>query len=44
MCHADIGTARAPKAGPDAPVTPGHEAAGVIGGWAQGITARRSNK
>ncbi|NEB14014.1 alcohol dehydrogenase catalytic domain-containing protein [Streptomyces coelicoflavus] len=30
VCHADIGTARASKAGPDAPVTPGHEVAGVV--------------
>ncbi|MFD7767149.1 alcohol dehydrogenase catalytic domain-containing protein [Streptomyces sp. NPDC059787] len=41
VCHADIGTARAPKAGPDAPVTPGHEVAGVIaevGGQVRGWT------
>ncbi|MER7485849.1 alcohol dehydrogenase catalytic domain-containing protein [Streptomyces sp. NPDC126497] len=30
VCHADIGTARAPKAHADAPVTPGHEVAGVV--------------
>ncbi|MEU2205995.1 alcohol dehydrogenase catalytic domain-containing protein [Streptomyces hygroscopicus] len=30
VCHADIGTAMATKAHPDAPVTPGHEVAGII--------------
>lgn len=43
VCRADIGTARATKARPGAPVTPGHEVAGVIAevgdrvrGWAVG--------
>lgn len=43
VCHADLGTAAAPKASASAPVRPGHEVAGVIAelgedvdGWAVG--------
>lgn len=43
VCYADVGTAAAPKATAAAPVTPGHEVAGVIAelgedveGWAVG--------
>jgi hypothetical protein len=46
VCHADIGTAAAPKASASAPVTPGHEVAGIVAelgedveGWAVGERA-----
>jgi D-arabinose 1-dehydrogenase-like Zn-dependent alcohol dehydrogenase len=37
VCHADIGTAAAPKASAEAPVTPGHEVAGVIAELGEGV-------
>src|SRR5690625_4613501 len=37
VCYADTSTAEAPKASPQAPVTPGHEIAGVIAELGDGI-------
>jgi D-arabinose 1-dehydrogenase-like Zn-dependent alcohol dehydrogenase len=39
VCHADISTAAAPKATASAPVTPGHEVAGVIAELGEDVEA-----